>query len=64
MNRRTLGIILLALLALAGGVVAYFQSSRPPAVAEDCEDNPPPQNEFAMAAECEGDAPAGPADPR
>lgn len=58
MTRRMLIALLLAL--VVGGLVAYSLQSRAPeapqVTAEDCEDKPPP-NEFAMAAECEGEDP-------
>lgn len=60
MTRGRLIALLVAL--LVGGVLAYGLWSRAPAepqAAADCEDKPPP-NEFAMAAECEGDEAPGP----
>ena len=65
MKTRTLLVALVALLLLLAGVMGYRRAAA--RNAADCAEKPKPQNEFAMAAECDGGtAPAGqkPASPK
>jgi hypothetical protein len=65
MKTRTLLVALVALLLLLAGVMGYRRAAA--RNAADCADKPKPQNEFALAAECDGGAaPAGqtPASPK
>jgi hypothetical protein len=66
MTKRTVILMLVALLVVAGAI--YYYAIARPASAQDCADKPKPKNDFAMAAECDaGDnkpsAPAAPATP-
>jgi hypothetical protein len=54
MKTRTLLVALAALLLLLAGVMGYRRAAA--RNAADCADKPKPQNEFAMAAECDGGA--------
>lgn len=57
MSRRVVIVTLLAaLLALAGSVAYINSTSNTAAAAEDCAEKPVPKDEFALAAECEGEA--------
>ena len=65
MKTRTLLVALVALLLLLAGVMGYRRAAA--RNAADCAEKPKPQNEFALAAECDGGAaPAGqtPASPK
>ena len=60
MSKRMLIMVLALVLLVAAGALVYVNStSKTLAAAEDCEDKPKPENEFALAAEC--DAPGAPA---
>ena len=66
MKTRTLLVAIVALLLLLAGVMGYRRAAAARNAA-DCADKPKPQNEFAMAAECDGGAtPTGqtPASPK
>jgi hypothetical protein len=60
MTRRTLLVVIVAVLLLAGGLFAYRRHAQQSAA--DCGDKPKPKDEFTMAAPCDtGTEPAKPA---
>jgi hypothetical protein len=59
MTKRTLLAVLVAILLLAGGVLAYRHHVQQ--AAADCGDKPKPKDEFTMAAPCDTGTSAAPA---